>query len=102
MRESCEQSFRAPLNKMASCRPAARREDGFSTMARKLMGALAQLDDFTWQKFPQREVGAEHDRALGLGGEDEGEAIVEMLEHAGAAGAARPEHPLLQPQPQPK
>lgn len=95
MREACEQSFRAPLNKMASCQPALRREEGFSAMARTLMGALAQLDDFTWQKFPQREVTAEHDRALGMGGEDEGEAIVEMLEHAGAAGGARPEHPLL-------
>ena len=95
MREACEQSFRAPLNKMASCQPGLRREDGFSVMTRKLVHALAQLDDFTWQKFPQREVSAEHDRALGLAGEDEGEAIVEMLEHAGAAGAARPEHPLL-------
>lgn len=95
MRESCEESFRAPLNKMASCQPALRREAGFSAMARTLVGALAKLDDFTWQKFPRREVGAEHDRALGLGGEDEGEAIVEMLEHAGAAGGARPEHPLL-------
>ena len=95
MREACELSFRAPLNKMASCQPALRREKGFSAMARTLMSALADLDDFTWQKFPRREVSAEHDRALGLGGEDEGEAVQRMLIEAGAAGAAAPESALL-------
>ena len=70
--------------------PARLRREGFSAMARTLMSALADLDDFTWREFPRRG-GAEHDRALGLGGEDEGEAVQRMLIEAGAAGAAAPE-----------
>ena len=95
MREACEHALRAPLNQITACRPAMHKEDGFSSMIQALIGSLAHIDHFTWSKFPQRNIGCGHDRALGLGGEDDATAVVEMLAQAGCSGAARPEHSLL-------